>query len=435
VASHPIFKKDFYHFKEHVMRKHFFVLLLLLPLALAAQQYSLEQLVEHGLQHSYGMQSSGLSYESSLSSLSSAKWNLLPDASLNFGITGDFYHPDNPPKPDVSSQAGFSISKTISLNDDAWFNYRYAKLDAEKAKLSLETSASSYAYSVFSAYLDVLSTQSQLASLNRNLEIQTRVWERAQALNELGKNTGFDVKESEIAVMNARISIMQLENSIASKRSQLFGLVRMEDLGFELADLEPETGFEVPEYLPEQSNKVKLLKADLKRGELGLSQNFLSYFPRVSLAYNYGRGVSGKDFDFDIYNTNHTLSLNLSYSLWNQFKQGQSSKRSNLALRLAELEVRQQLEEIDRQYVNLRRELDYLQRLDELYTEKLAQAQTQINVGEERFRLGLIEILELDKVRVEYIDSEISYNNNRYQILARQEAINNLLSRQILGKW
>jgi len=36
---------------------------------------------------------------------------------------------------------------------------------------------------------------------------------------------------------------------------------------------------------------------------------------------------------------------------------------------------------------------------------------------------------------VEYINSDIQYNNNRYQILARQEAINNLLSRKLLGKW
>jgi len=36
---------------------------------------------------------------------------------------------------------------------------------------------------------------------------------------------------------------------------------------------------------------------------------------------------------------------------------------------------------------------------------------------------------------VEFINSEIAYNNNRYQILARQEAINNLLSQKIQGKW
>ncbi|MCB5285796.1 MAG: TolC family protein [Candidatus Cloacimonetes bacterium] len=408
-------------------------LLLLLPLALLAQQYTLDELVGHGLENSYGMLRSELAYESSRSSLRSATWNLLPEAGVNFGISNDFYN--SGPAADLSSQAGFSISKTISLNDDAWFNYKYAKLDAAKAELTRQTSASAYAYSVFTAYLDVLSTQRQLSSLQKNLEIQTRVWEQAQVLNQLGKNTSFDVKESEIAVMNARISILQLENSIAAKRAQLFSLVRMDDAGHELAELVPDNNYSLPELGPEQSNQVKLLKADLKRGELGLTQSFLNYFPRVSLAYNFSRSVSGDNFDFDTYGTNHTLGLNFSYSLWNQFRQGETNKRGDLAQRLAELEIQQQIDEIDRQYATLTQELAYLNRLDELYGEKLAQSESQIRVAEERFRLGLIELLELDKTRVEFINSEIAYNNNRYQILARQEAINNLLSQKIQGKW
>jgi len=408
-------------------------LLLLLPLALLAQQYTLDELVGHGLENSYGMLRSELAYESSRSSLSSATWNLLPEAGVNFGISNDFYN--SGPAADLSSQAGFSISKTISLNDDAWFNYKYAKLDAAKAELTRQTSASAYAYSVFTAYLDVLSTQRQLSSLQKNLEIQTRVWEQAQVLSQLGKNTSFDVKESEIAVMNARISILQLENSIAAKRAQLFSLVRMDDAGHELAELVPDINYSLPELGPEQSNQVKLLKADLKRGELGLTQSFLNYFPRVSLAYNFSRSVSGDNFDFDTYGTNHTLGLNFSYSLWNQFRQGETNKRGDLAQRLAELEIQQQIDEIDRQYATLTQELAYLNRLDELYGEKLAQSESQIRVAEERFRLGLIELLELDKTRVEFINSEIAYNNNRYQILARQEAINNLLSQKIQGKW
>jgi outer membrane protein TolC len=80
-------------------------------------------------------------------------------------------------------------------------------------------------------------------------------------------------------------------------------------------------------------------------------------------------------------------------------------------------------------------ELEYLQNLDRLYREKLDQSTEQIRIAEERYRLGLIELLELDKTRVEYINSDIQYNNNRYQILAKQEAINTLLSRKLLGKW
>ena len=415
--------------------KRLILLAIILPLALYGQQYTLDELVNHGLEHSWSRQKSQLGYASSNSSLSSAKWNLLPEASLGLNVVNDFTGPQAPGKSQLSSNAGFTLSKTISLNDPSWFSYKYAVLDEQRAKLALEGSVSDYAYGVFSAYLDVLSAQKQLASLQRNLEIQTRVWEQSKVMNQLGKNTSYEVKESEIAVMNSRIAIIQMENSIATKRRELFGLVQLGDAGYELAELEPDPDFTVPAYSAQNSNQIKLLKADLKKSELSLKQNKLDFWPRIGISYNLNRNVSGEDFDFNRYGTNHTLSLNLSYSLWNQFRQKQTVKRSDLGLRLAELDLEDRVDQLERQYEQLKQELTYLQRLDELYREKLEQSSAQIRIAEERYRLGLIELLELDKSRVNYIDSEIAYNANRYQILAKQETINNLLSLKIQGKW
>jgi len=47
----------------------------------------------------------------------------------------------------------------------------------------------------------------------------------------------------------------------------------------------------------------------------------------------------------------------------------------------------------------------------------------------------MIQLLELDRTRTDYIEADIEYNANRYQIIQSQEAINFLLSKQILGKW
>ncbi len=415
--------------------KRTILFLILLPLALAAQQYSLDDLISHGLANSWSMQRSELSYLSSNSSLVSAKLNLLPEADLGFRVTDQLYNPLAPSVSDLSSSAGFSVSKTISLNDPAWFNYKYARLDAEKASLTRTQSVSAFAYQVFGAYLEVLSAQKQLASLNRNLEIQNRVWEQNKALFELGKNTAWDVKQSEIAVMNSRIDILRQENTITTRRRELFSLVNLADAGHELADLAPDAGYRMPAYSAEQSAEVKLLKADIRRVELAKRQSTLDYFPRVSLGYNFSRDVSGPDFELDSYDTNHTVSLNLSYSLWNLLRQGQTVKRSGLSLRQAELQLQDKLGEIDRQYATLAQELQYLTNLDALYRENLSQSSEQIRIAEERYRLGLIELLELDKTRTEYISADIAYNNNRYQILAKQEAINHLLSHKILGKW
>jgi len=73
--------------------------------------------------------------------------------------------------------------------------------------------------------------------------------------------------------------------------------------------------------------------------------------------------------------------------------------------------------------------------MNELYSEQLAQSREQITQAEERYRLGLIELLELDKTRTNFIETDISYNNNLYSIIAKQEEINYLLSEPLLGKW
>ena len=66
------------------------VILMLLPLLLAAQSYTLEELISFGLENSFSVQKSSLSYQSSRSMLNTSKWNLLPDASVTGGVNKDF---------------------------------------------------------------------------------------------------------------------------------------------------------------------------------------------------------------------------------------------------------------------------------------------------------------------------------------------------------
>lgn len=413
--------------------KVFIMMLLLCPLLLMAQQYSLDDLVTAGLENSFSVQRSELSHKATSSSLSSAKWNLAPDLAINANVNKDF--DPAPGAEDISSSAGFSVSKTISLNDPNYFGYKQAILNSELSQLNLDQSRQSYAYQVFSAYLEVLTAERRKSSLNENLQIQTRVWEQSKLLLQLGKTTAFEVKQTEIAMMNSQIAIMELDNSIANARSRLFALVQMQDEGFPLADLNADVSKALPACTPDTASELKILVQQQKSDDLQIKQGKLDNFPSISLAYNFNRSVSGPDFDFDQYNTNHGIGLNLSYPLLNFFKNGQSNTRLKIAKEISQLQIDEKTDQINRDYDSAQKELQYLVRLDELYAEKLAQSREQINQAEERYRLGMIELLELDKTRTDYIDADIAYNANRYKIIAKQEAINYLLSQPLLGKW
>lgn len=413
--------------------KHYLILIMLLPIVLAANVYTLDQLIEYGLGNSFQIQRAELSNNGSQSSLRSAKWNLVPEANLFAGMNQDLDPISG--NSDLTSNTGFEIRKNISLNDAAYFNYRYANLDAQTADMELEQSYSSYAYQVFQAYVETLSATKRKSALEENLAIQNRVWEQSKVLLRLGKTTTFEVKQNEIAVMNSQISIIQLENTIENARSRLFALVQIEDLGYPLAELEIEIDKSVPEFSTEDMRELKILKQELKRNEINLKQNFLNHFPTTSLGYSYSRQVSGPDFDFDTYNTVHGVNLNLSYSLWNLFTNREEVTRAKINQQLAELSISDKIDTSRRDYDNIRKELTYLLRLDELYSERLQQSTEQIRIAEERYRLGLIQLLELDKTRTDYIAADIEFNANRYQIISKQEALNFLLSKQILGKW
>ena len=409
------------------------VIIMLLPLLLAAQSYTLEELITYGLENSFSVQKSYLSSQSSQSMLNTSKWNLLPDASVNGGIKKDFDPAVE--TDDVTSSAGFSLSKTISLNDAAYFNYLYASLDTKTANMQLEQTRKTYAYNVFSAYLKVLSSQKQRSSLEENLQIQIRVWEQSKILLQLGKTTPFEVKQNEIAVLNSNISLMKLDNTIANARKELFALVQMQDEDYPLTELELNIQKEIPAFNTEKNADLNILNQELKRLNLQLKQNKLDDFPRLNLAYNFDRSVSGADFDFDRYNTNHGISLTLSYPLFNIGENAESRTRTKISRQLSQVAIEEKKDQLQRDYDSALRELQYLKRMNELYSEQLAQSREQITQAEERYRLGLIELLELDKTRTNYIETDISYNTNLYSIIAKQEEINYLLSEPVLGKW
>jgi outer membrane protein TolC len=408
-------------------------LLLLLPILLTANVYTLDELIEHGLEHSLEIQKEELSVQSSKSALTSALWSFAPEANISAGINKDFHAPAS--SASLTSNAGIDISKTISLNDPSYFNYRKALLDDQSAQMKLQRNTSEYAYKVFKAYISVLSSAKKMEALNENLEIQNRVWEQSKTLFRLGKNTPFEVKQNEIAVMNSEISIVQLENTIQNARSELFSLVQLKDEGYPLQELDIDIMKDIPAFDSSNMLQLKLLEQDIKKHDLNITQNSLNYLPKLNLGYGFSRKVSGADFDFDRYNTVHSAYLSLSYPLLSFFTNRESATSQKIAKQLSQLNIEDTVQQSQSEYENSTKALQYLMRLDTLYAEQLEQASAQIEIAQERYRLGLIELLELDKTRTSYIDATLAYENNRYEILKTQESINYLISNPILGKW
>jgi len=56
-------------------------------------------------------------------------------------------------------------------------------------------------------------------------------------------------------------------------------------------------------------------------------------------------------------------------------------------------------------------------------------------MAQEHFRLGMISLLDLDRSKIDFQNTQLAQIQNNYQLMKKQEEINLLISAKILGKW
>lgn len=409
----------------------YLILLLILPTLIFAQTYTAEQLIDIGLQNNYGIQQSEASYQVSKAKLNIARWDILPELSANLNYTHDFEAAQDP----NSNALSLRLAKKISLNDQSYYQNKYAKYDLETAEIKLDNDKKDFVFKVLKAYIDVLNKQKQLELQNKNLEIQQSILTQSRMLLVQKKNTEFDVKQSEINVLNVQIAIKSLENDIKNSRRNLFNMLNIPDEFFAFSEITVPDFDNLPEFDVSQVPELVVLKRDIERDEIALTQSKVSFVPDLTMSYQYSKTKSGYDFEFDNNRTGHTLALDASYSFWNLFKHGQEHSQTKLSQKIKKLNYENSKLTLESQYSQYQTQLDYLKEMDELYQLKKENTQDNLNIAEQKHELGMIQQIELDKAIYEFLDASINAETNKYKLIELYESINYLLSKKLLNKY
>jgi len=418
--------------------KKFIFLIMSLPLLLWSQSYNIDQIINTGLDNSLSLKQSELGKRIAESQLTQSYLNVLPEVTAFYQRT-DYLFEESKPQGSVANQTnaiGLEVEKTIKFNNQDYFSLRFAQFDKNTAVLSYENQKKSLALNIFSAYIAVLDAQKQLETQKQNQLIQENILKQTKALFGQKKNTEFDVTQNEITLLNVKITIQKLNNEIKIKRAQLFNLINSEDLGYDLQDISTNPEFNIP--TPDFSHNLELLilKRDSDRYNISINQSFLNYMPDLSLRYNYSFSGHSPDFTFNKQeNKNQTISINASYSLWNFLKTNQSHSQVKMNKQNKELSAELKLQSLQTQFKQYKEDFEYYTQLDGLYKLKKENTALNLSIAENRYELGMIDPLELDKARYENFEAISSYDSNKYRIIELREKINFLLAEKILNKY
>ena len=400
----------------------------MLPNLLFSNVYNLQYLIEQAQENNIELRQSKLNVKISESEFISSKINYLPDISASVSRTESFdtfLFEGN----ETNNALNFSISKSISLNDDTYFNTKLSKNSLKSSELNFKIQEQEILFEVINNYVSVLEAQKKLDLYDENIKIQENIVRESQQLFLQDKITSFEVQQSEINLLNARISALDAKNNLELSREKLFDLVNINDEGFPMEELKTEL-FDSEFVL----NKDEILEIQLQNNEIdkhriNITRTKLDFFPQMSLQYNYRRNLSDSDYSYSNKSTDHTIGLNISYSLNKIFKNVQSNKQVQYLEMHKQLSYNQIETSIETKYEQYLKELNYYEQLNTLLSNKLNQTNQNLEIANQKYSLGLISRLDLDNAVYENLDAKINYEVNTYQIMLKRLSLYNLLSR------
>ncbi len=413
--------------------KRYLILLTMLGGLLWAQEYSLDQMIEAGLKNATVMKTKAIEVDNSHAAVRSALYNALPDADVSY--TQSYQRNTS------SSRSNLSLSKSLALNDPSVFNYRQSKLDEKSTKLGYEQSKKQLVYDIFAAYLDILSAIKTIEIQQANVALQERIYLNTKIQCEQGRKSSYDLNQADINRINAQIDLQNAQNMLNNQRQAFFTQLMVEDKGYEFA--EPILSLPIVDTLNNVITPldkdispltVRLVNEQIKRDKLSLNQQKINYLPTLTAS------VSSESNLRDPANTTqlrkqYTISITASYSLWNIFRHGEDYHRYSNTLKLSEINLKDAKVQVKSNYYTIQRNLQYLTGSYHLQLRKKDQANENLRIAEEKYRLGLISLLDLDQAQVNDLNAKLSTNADYYTLLKTKEQLNLLLSKQIMGKW
>jgi outer membrane protein TolC len=383
-----------------------------------------------GLNNAYSIRQKTVMQNNADLGARAAVWNLLPSADINASRSNTDGR--------YSNSGSIEFSRSLTLNDPAYFNYRQAGLDKSMAHLDWQQARKELVFNIYSAWLDINQTAKDISIQQENLTVLRKIRDQANLLKELGQRTSYDVTQTDINTINAELAIAQLQNQLAKQRADLLNLVKIKDNGEPLEEISIDTTNLTLDFsnAREETYLLTKFKQDIHKSQLDKLEQKIGLFPSVYVSgrYNY-HSVNNDILKFADYEDTYTLSVGLSWSLWSPFTKGSYYGQIRNSLLLKQWQYDEGLATQNLNQANAQRDWQYLQESLDLNTRKATQAKDNLKIAQEKYDLGVLSFIELEQARVSSLEAELALVTITYQLQKKIQEWNLLNSLPILNKY
>jgi len=370
--------------------------------------------------------------------LRTAKAQYLPTLNLNSNTNRSFSGVPSRVDPNtglaVGSSSG-SLSMSLSSSVDLFTGFRRgadtraARASGEAAEASLVDARYQQALTTTNQFFDALAARQLLAvraASVRRAEEQLKV-----SVNKLaaGSATRSDSLRSRVTLGNAQLQLIQAQSALATAEANLARLIgrtgrvaAADDSAFSLRP----PALDSAAIRAEAEARSPQLQAALASSEAAGASYRASrsaYWPTLSLSGNVGMNGSSSS-GYDLYD-NRSVSLGLSWPLFNRFQREQNIETQRNAQLVAEAQAAEAARAVSADITAQLAQLEAASARITITQMSVLAAQEDLRVQQERYRLGASTIVDLltsqealDQAEVDVVNARFDYLRARAQIEA-----------------
>jgi outer membrane protein len=382
---------------------------------------SLDECISTALAKNPEIAIAGESYRKSESGLLMSYGRLLPGFSMDFSTGHRFYGPSSvqydasgrPVQSDGFDYGDytFSFSSNIQLYDGGGNinRVRSSMASRDGAREELAYRKNLVAANVIRAYYDLVRQKMLLTVQEESAGLAKKNLERTEALLQVGSATRADVLKARVRYSNTRLAVIQATNSVALAREDLTTLLALGegqtidvDTAIVLQFSEPEMNAEI-QYALVNKPDLKGLECNIKSARSGIAAARSGWFPSLgaNFGYNWNDRKMAKNLNF--FDTEYLWGVSgyISFNIFDRFLTSSNVRTAKADCRIAEYSLEKAKLEAIKQIKSLMYTMTQARERISVATETVEQAQEDLRLAEERYRVGAGTMLET-------IDAEVA---------------------------
>lgn len=420
---------------------------------LLAQNYSnriwdLNNCINYALENNIQVKQKKLSVTSNELDLSKDKSAWLP--SLNASVSENLSNSKDKTNADswaASSGTSFSLTASMPIYQGGTIknNIRKSQLSVEQANVEVEITQKSIILSIVQAYLDVLYTKESVDYYGEVVLASQKQVERSKDLFNAGSIVRKDLAQMEAQLASDNYSLTVAKNNLTSRTTDLKQLLEI-PVADTFAVSFPEV--QVIDSLASFPSKLEAINAAMSiMPEIRSSQvsnqiaevNYRitksGYLPSLSLnagySTDYSSSLSGGFSNQLSNNQLQKVGLTLNVPIFNRFSTKTSVQQSKIGMEQARLSALETEKNLQQQVETI-----YQDAVAGIYRYKSAKTQMELadesyRLSEQQFNLGMINAVELLKVKTSLLNSKMELIQSKYSAILNLKILDYYMGKTI----